>query len=64
MEYKKNKLSVYPNINIICGVGTAIAAGISYFINHSIIWAILHGVLGWIYTTYQILTYCKSMNYI
>lgn len=32
----------------------AIAAGLSYAINKSISWAILHFFLGWIYLAYQL----------
>lgn len=32
--------------------GTALAISISFFHNHSIPWAIIHGLLGWIYVFY------------
>jgi hypothetical protein len=34
------------------GLGAAIAVAISWSINHSIWWAILHGFLGWLYVIY------------
>ena len=34
------------------GFGSALAMAISYSDNHSIPWAILHGILGWIYVIY------------
>lgn len=44
--------TVFPAI----GVGTIIAAVISYVTNHSILWAIVHGFLAWIYILYFIIT--------
>ena len=38
------------------GLGTAIAVAISWSLNKSILWAILHGVLSWIYVIYYALT--------
>lgn len=34
------------------GFGSALAIAISYVNNHSLIWAIIDGVLGWIYVIY------------
>ena len=34
------------------GFGTALAITISWSVNKSIIWAIIHGVLSWIYVVY------------
>jgi len=31
------------------GFGSALAIAISYTANHSILWAIIHGILGWLY---------------
>jgi hypothetical protein len=36
--------------------GSALAIAISWSANHSILWAILHGVLSWIYVIYYALT--------
>jgi hypothetical protein len=35
--------------------GTALAIAISYTANHSILWAIVHGILGWLYVIYYAL---------
>ncbi len=32
--------------------GTALAIAISYTTNHSILWAIIHGLLSWLYVIY------------
>jgi hypothetical protein len=34
------------------GFGSALAIAISYTANHSILWAIIHGILGWVYVIY------------
>lgn len=38
------------------GLGSAIAVAISWSLNQSIIWAIVHGFLGWFYVIYHALT--------
>lgn len=37
------------------GLGTIIAVVISWSRNKSILWAIVHGILGWLYVIYAIL---------
>src|SRR4029077_12287617 len=34
------------------GFGSALAITISYSANHSILWAIIHGILSWLYVIY------------
>ena len=34
------------------GIGSALAIAISWSINKSILWAILHGFFGWLYVIY------------
>lgn len=34
------------------GLGSIIAVVLSWSVNHSILWAILHGVLSWFYVIY------------
>jgi hypothetical protein len=34
------------------GFGTALAIAISYTTNHSILWAIIHGIFSWVYVIY------------
>lgn len=38
------------------GLGSAIAVAISWSLNKSIIWAIVHGFFGWFYVIYYALT--------
>ncbi len=39
------------------GFGSALAMAISYSTNHSIGWAIVHGVLSWFFVIYAGITY-------
>lgn len=39
------------------GFGTALAIAISYTHNQSILWAIIHGLLSWLFVVYAALTY-------
>lgn len=38
------------------GFGSALAIAISWSLHQSILWAILHGILGWLYVIYYALT--------
>ena len=42
------------------GLGTIIAVVISWSRNKSILWAIVHGILGWLYVIYAILVRNKD----
>ncbi|HYM31640.1 MAG TPA: hypothetical protein VEU47_10090 [Candidatus Cybelea sp.] len=37
------------------GFGSALAIAISFTTNHSVIWAIIHGLLSWLYVAYFVL---------
>lgn len=37
------------------GIGNIIAIVISWSVNHSVIWALIHGLLSWIYIVYYVL---------
>jgi hypothetical protein len=37
------------------GLGTIIAVVVSWSRNKSILWAIIHGILGWVYVIYALL---------
>ncbi len=41
------------------GLGTIIAVVISWTRNKSILWAIIHGLLGWLYVIYALLVKAK-----
>ena len=43
---------VFATISNGISLGQAIAVAISWSINHSLLWVILHGVLGWFYVIY------------
>jgi hypothetical protein len=38
------------------GFGTALAIAISWSVNKSILWAMLHGIFGWLYVIYYAIT--------
>jgi hypothetical protein len=38
------------------GLGSAIAVAISWSLNQSILWAIIHGLFGWFYVIYYAVT--------
>ena len=38
------------------GFGTALAIAVSWSVNGSIVWAIIHGILSWIYVIYYAMT--------
>jgi hypothetical protein len=38
------------------GFGTALAIAISWSVNKSILWAMLHGLFGWFYVVYYAIT--------
>ena len=37
-------------------LGAAIAVAISWSIHKSVLWAIIHGIFGWLYVIYHVLT--------
>ena len=38
-------------------MGSGLAMILSWSINHSILWAILHGICSWLYVIYWVITY-------
>jgi hypothetical protein len=42
------------------GFGTALAITISWTANKSILWVIVHGILGWIYVIYYLIRYYQT----
>ena len=59
MEEKKSSKKVIVEKTVKSGAsfGSALAMVISYTAWKSIVWAIIHGLLGWIYVIYYILKY-------
>ena len=49
----------YETIRAGIGFGTALAIAISYTYNRSILWAIIHGLLGWLYVIWAALFHEK-----
>lgn len=48
------------SINAIGLFGTIVAVTISWSVNHSILWAIAHGLFGWCYVIYYALGYGRN----
>ena len=46
----------YTSMRAGIGFGSALAITISWSANHSILWAILHGVFSWFYVIYYAVT--------
>lgn len=47
------KSAAHSGITLFTAVGVSVAVQISWSINHSIGWAIWHGLLNWIYVIYR-----------
>jgi hypothetical protein len=54
VEYTRNAAKVG------VGFGTALAITISWTANKSILWVIVHGILGWIYVIYYLVRYYQT----
>ena len=46
----------YQNVKAGIGFGSALAITISWSVNKSILWAIIHGVFSWLYVIYYAVT--------
>lgn len=38
------------------GIGAVIAIVLSWGANHSVVWALLHGICGWLYVLYYLVS--------
>lgn len=56
-EYKMNENKTTNGIRTGISFGSALAIAVSYAANHSIGWAILHGMCSWFYILYYIIKY-------
>ena len=54
---EKNQTIVKKTVKTGISFGSALAMVISYTAWKSIVWAIIHGLLGWLYVIYYILKY-------
>lgn len=52
--FKKQREISYVKSGI--GFGTALAIIISWTVNKSVLWAIIHGIFGWLYVVYFLIT--------
>ncbi len=57
--HTKRKVYKMENKSVVksgIGFGSVLAITISWSVNHSIIWAIIHGCFSWLYVIYYALT--------
>lgn len=47
---------LHPAARMGISFGSALAIAISWSTNHSILWAIIHGIFSWLYVIYYALT--------
>lgn len=52
MSKKKNHTVVKSSL----GFGAVLAMVMSWTLNKSLLWALIHGILGWIYVIYYLIT--------
>lgn len=57
MSDRKRTITVTKTVEKGVSFGSALALVISYVNWHSIGWAILHGILGWVYVIYYAIKY-------
>ena len=57
MSDKKSRITVTKTVETGISFGSALAMIISYVNWHSIGWAIIHGILGWVYVSYYAIRY-------
>jgi hypothetical protein len=50
----ENSRRVSSGVSGLYVIGTSLAMVISYTANHSVGWAVLHGIGGWIYVIYRL----------
>ena len=46
------------------GLGSVLAAGLSYHVNGSILWAILHFFCSWLYVGWYLLVHTGFLNFL
>ena len=57
MEENQRRRTVTSSVKSGIGFGSALAMVISYVSWHSVGWAILHGIFGWLYVIYYVIKY-------
>ena len=45
-------------------IGIILAPSLSWFVNHSILWAIVHALCGWIYVIYWVIVYTEVYQWL
>ena len=57
MDNTNRKETITKTVKTGIGFGSALAMVISYVNWHSVLWAMIHGVLGWVYVLYYVIRY-------
>ena len=57
MMGKEKKTRITKTVETGVSFGSALAMVISYANWHSVLWAIFHGILGWVYVIYYVIKY-------
>ena len=57
MDKEQKNENIAKNVKIGITFGSALAMVISYVIWHSVGWAIIHGLMSWVYVIYYIIRY-------
>lgn len=57
MEENQRRRTVTSSVKSGISFGSALAMVISYVSWHSVGWAILHGIFGWLYVIYYVIKY-------
>lgn len=55
MKFDKNRAITNEVVKTGVSFGSVLAIVISFSTNHSVLWAIIHGLLSWIYVFYYLL---------
>ncbi len=50
------KMKIEKNFNLGLSLGMALAVAISWSSYNSVLWAIIHGILNWLYVLYYVFT--------
>ena len=57
MSDNKRNTEVKVGAGATIGFGTVLAVTLSWAANHAIGWALIHGLLGWLYVIYYLLSH-------
>lgn len=59
-DHSNNGCSGSCSFFLVMLIGSTVAACVSWIFNHSVLWCILHAVLGWLYVCYKAFWYVAT----